>query len=351
MYNNINTIQFVEQNFNSTPQFGNVANCVISHNGDGIDQIILKITLPELPANIRYKLDCVYDLIKSIKVNIFGTTLFKYKSKQLKTIDMLTDKYYGETIEFSSLVNNTICYPINLNKIFGNSTTNYAYNTFDLQFNGIRMCDFDNGNLHLIVKFSDIFSTIESGPEIESKYNDIMNLQMVECSALVKYIIADSPLLIPPANANQMIKQKLTLWDSCPLKYKSDSPIKSRNHLLNFNSSNVNYNFNLKKLIIRVNNGSNNLLTSFSLQINGQECFDQSNSNMLTKIYQYNNNVCLDNCTYAVDLNINKLSHNDSIMLSLRFNNNISEYDMDVLIQTESYGTYKNRMFGKACLN
>ncbi len=350
MYKNINTIQFVEQRFNDNVQFGNVANCVISRNGDGIDQIILKMVLPELPTNIGYKLDCVYDLIKSIRINIFGSTLFKYNSKQLKMMDMLNDKYYGETIEFSSMVNNTICYPINLNKIFGNSTTNYVYNTFDMQFNGIRMCDFDSGNLQLIVKFNDIFSTIETNAEFEGKYNDIAKLQMVNCLALVQYTVSESSILMPPTCANQIIKQKLTLLDSCPLKYKSDLSIKSNNHTLSFNS-NINYNFNLKKLIIRVNNHHNNLINSFSLQINGQDCFDRNTSSMLTKIYQYNNNVCLDNHTYAVDLNVNKLSHNDHFVICLTFNNNISEYDMDVFIQTESCGIYKNRMFGKLYLN
>ena len=58
-----NTTQYIEQYFNSNVSFGNTCTCVISKNGNGFDQLILRIVLPKLPENVNYKTDCIYNFI------------------------------------------------------------------------------------------------------------------------------------------------------------------------------------------------------------------------------------------------------------------------------------------------
>jgi hypothetical protein len=53
---------------------------------------------------------------------------------------------------------------------------------------------------------------------------------------------------------------------------------------------------------------------------------------------------------YAIDLDTSTLGCTDNIYIDLIFNYNLTEYDIDVMLETESYGIYKNRMFAKLCL-
>jgi len=341
-----NTTQYIEQYFNSNVSFGNTSTCIISKNGNGFDQLILRIVLPKLPENVNYKTDCIYNLLKSIKVTIFDSTIFKYNSKQLKIIDRLTEKYYGETIEFCTLIDNVIHYPINLNKTFGESFFNghNDINMLDLRYNGVRMCDFDNNNGHfkLIVKFNDILSIIDK--ESEFSIEEISKLQMVECDTLVRYTISEMPIVIP----TNTIKQKLTLWNTSSLKHKSDVPAIYMKQKIDFNSDNYNNYYKIKKLVIKVN--SDIQIKSFLLQINGYDCFSRINANTMKKIYEYNTNTCLDTNVYAMDLDTTSLSCTDNVIIVLGFNNSVTECDIDILVKTESYGTYKNGVFGKLCL-
>lgn len=116
----VNHNRYIEQYFSSVPNFSKKASCHISRNGDGVGRIILKIELPNLPDGVKYKYDCVYDLLKMIELYIGGSHFFKYDSSELKKLRLISS-YNNHRLNPRSSNNNIIYYSINLNEIFGES--------------------------------------------------------------------------------------------------------------------------------------------------------------------------------------------------------------------------------------
>ncbi len=73
----LSNFKYIEQYFNSNPNFECTSSCTICRNGNGTDMIFIKIVLPNLPNQISYKLDITYDLIKEINIQIGGKKYFQ----------------------------------------------------------------------------------------------------------------------------------------------------------------------------------------------------------------------------------------------------------------------------------
>src|ERR1044071_7067202 len=79
--------EWIDQSFNGWPTFGKKICCNLTRNGSSIDKIMLKFFLPELPQNVFYKKFCIYDLIRQIDLDIGGSTILRFTSKELEMYD------------------------------------------------------------------------------------------------------------------------------------------------------------------------------------------------------------------------------------------------------------------------
>ncbi len=166
----VNYKQYIEQIFSGCPGFGKRVNCCINHLGHATDQVILKIVLPNLPNNIKYKNNPVYDLVNSIHLEIGGITYLKYTGEQLKKLDIMS-KNFERKSKIANCDQNCILYPINLSDFFGESIIETDTSTnnqpFDLAFKGIRLCDLSFHEVRFFIEFNDIFSIIEDFTDFE----------------------------------------------------------------------------------------------------------------------------------------------------------------------------------------
>ena len=77
-------------------------------------------------------------------------------------------------------------------------------------------------------------------------------------------------------------------------------------------------------------------IESYLLQINGCDQFDRDMSTNMNSIYQYNNQVILDNDTYAMDLHTNIISPKDRIQLNLWSGNHIIKTPIKIMFQIKT---------------
>jgi len=71
---------FMPQYFESKVMFNAKTKLDVQIQGKGLNQVILKFLLPELPCPLKYKAICVYDLIKKITLRIGGKIFLKHYS-------------------------------------------------------------------------------------------------------------------------------------------------------------------------------------------------------------------------------------------------------------------------------
>ena len=127
----------------------------ICNDGNGIDQIMLKIELPKLPNDIKYKQFCIYDLLDKITFEIGGSIIFKYNSDQLKKIDMAESNIYALEKLCSVSKNNCIYYPISLYDLFGSSEiqSESIGDVLDLEFKGLRLYNLIHDSVSLSLTY------------------------------------------------------------------------------------------------------------------------------------------------------------------------------------------------------
>lgn len=331
-------VECIEQLFSAATTFEKTSCCEISRNGDGIDQIILKIELPELPYNIKYKPNCIYDLLDEIRLEIGGTIFFKYNSQELQQIDILEHKF-DSVKKMNSGNNNTIYYPINLREIFGKfESKNDHINISDINYlllsgirHGIRLCNMDRCSVKLYVKFSSIWDIIENKLNIESNFaKEISKLEIYDCNLLVQYYHMRE---INKADNN--IKQKMTMWHCQSFQDEIDPATPSVKYRLCFDPVTE---YRLTEFVVV--NKSNHKIQFFNLQINGVNCFSRSQSADMTKIYQYNKSIELDENVHAVYLETTLLLPSDTVQLNIWFDTNVNYCDISVLAKIETNVVY-----------
>lgn len=326
----VNYQEYIEQVFCGNLDFGRQVNCLINKNGHGINQLILKIVLPNLPNNIKYKKNPVYDLIKSVQLEIGGKLLFKYTGQQLEKLDIITKNYEKKLKIYNSLKKNSIrkgdilnpldldvlpnCdqhmifYPIDLTEYFGHSILEnddgMNNQPFDLTFKGIRLCDLRFHEVRFWIQLNDIFNIIENQiHETTDQYQELKGLHLVDPIMLVNFTKSDMKMDI---NNFPQIKQKIKIWNvDDKHNYYFDKPIDKLKLRMCWCPSFGNANFcnakKIKKIIFQCDQAHK--LKKYSCQIDGHDVLDGFvDPNQMNAIYEFNNNVTLDHDTYAFEL-------------------------------------------------
>lgn len=352
----VNSQLYIKRDFVGYPNFGRRTLCNLNSdvniktynnmqfrgNCIGIDKIILKLVLPKLPDGIKYKNDCIYDLLKNIALDIGGTYFFKYSSAQLKKLEFLRQKNEQELNPHDEN-HNVIYYSINLNEIFGESTikTENKDQIKDLTFKGLRLCELFYQEVRLCVDYNDIFSIIENTVEAESNlHTELTKLEMIDCSAFVNYVFSRNGEI--KRNKEKVTKQKIKIWKTYDEEINGLSQgIKSVK--IPMNQSFVN-SYKIKKLIFECDQGKK--LKNYLCQINGSEIFEPIDPNEMNAIYELNNNKKLDENTYAIDLDSMSLKSDSDIVLSLEFTESINGwFRVNTFLEIETECIYSYGMF------
>ena len=473
--NNINTKgpiyrydSWIEQSFNGTPKFNKKITSTICKNGLGIDQMIITITLPDLPDGLNYKKVCVYELLKYIDLRISGSTFMKFNSIQMKMFDLVM-RNFKNIKKFAEIKNNIIQYPIDLKYFFKNSTYNTDLsNNLPFDFNGFRLCDSSMNELTLNVEFNSIHNIIDNCTNLNLNLFDLNALELIDVVLLVHYVgIENSNILTNNSfdktsnTSNKFVDPYLAIKNRS-MKYENQNIINidgNNNNNLNVNKNfihftdmidvetvidieNVNDNTlnnnagnyimkclnNLYSLIyppniknnIEINKGPfNNMCnenkqslvntdtstklesssiknvppveimikqqtfkwhtdldeivngtksikirlcpsgfeiskvifhssqlnkaTHFSFQLNGQDYFERTNIKNYKKIYEYNNNIKLDDDIFVIDVIIKP--HMDVIMCCFSFDEPCDYFKTDIIYQQEMKSVYVNDIF------
>lgn len=182
--------EWIDQYFNGCPTFGKKICCNFIRNGSSIDKIMLNIVLPELPQNVFYKKFCIYDLIRQIDLDIGGSTILRFNSKELEMYDK-TQRDFELLTNCCVTSDNQILYPIDLDNFFGSSLgkNNQGILLEKLYFHEVRM----------YIKLGDIKDIIDG--EINNNL-DLIDI-ITNCRYCTKTLITNL----------DHIMQNMYLWD------------------------------------------------------------------------------------------------------------------------------------------
>src|SRR5579863_1821268 len=175
---------WIEQYFYGNPNFGKKSCLEIPRNGPGIDQVVFTFVLPELPNGLTYKKLCIYDLIRSIEIQIDGRQFLKLYSKNLESFDKVERNF--QIIENYCMLsdNNTISYPFDLKYFFGESTSSDNFDSIlPLDFKGIRLIDCHQ-SLRFILTLNEIYSLIDASDAVINLFRDSLSkLNLIDVGA------------------------------------------------------------------------------------------------------------------------------------------------------------------------
>lgn len=152
--------KWIEQKLTGYPDFGSLTCATITKNGLGINQLMLRIVLPDLQSGYQYKKLCIYDLINFIEITVENISI-KLGSVELKMLDNV-ERDMDKITTCATMINNTIYYPIDLKYFFGKSksTDHNLISMLPLDFEGIRLVDMKNADVCFFVKFNSIRNII-----------------------------------------------------------------------------------------------------------------------------------------------------------------------------------------------
>lgn len=332
----MNQTQYIESLFSGNPNFGKRCSIWICRNGAGIDQMILKIVLPELPNGVFYKKYIIYDLIKNITMWIGGTEFFNYTGEQLQIIDKIERSYY-DILEFTTIKNNIIYYPLDLKLFFKKAKFIEKSNNeiLNIKFKGFRLCNSDHMDMRFNCTVGSIFDIIEGN--IQEQVDYLQKLELKDFLCLCHYIIPDKKIIRPN---NSKVIQKFIYWKG--ESFKNGSLIV--NHLKINIDNNIQDDSKILKMILFYNMDNN--ITHHLLQVNGSDKYDKTETKETNLLYQFNNKKKLDDKICAIDLKI-KIKKEDKLNLHIWMEKELCENDqINYLFKLEKKVLYDNDMFG-----
>jgi hypothetical protein len=180
-------VESIEQVFNGTGDFGKKVVCQIQRNGDLITKMFLRVVLPALPASVAWTSKVGHAMLKTVELNIGGTTIDKhygdwmnvwYELARKFAHDRGYDQMIGNTSELTSSSNGTL------------ATTLYVPLYFFC-------CRNDGLALPLIAtQYHDTRIEIEFQPLLQllcgSSAGSAPSVTMGACSLFVDYVYLDS---------------------------------------------------------------------------------------------------------------------------------------------------------------
>lgn len=172
----------IELPFNGNPNFGKRCSTPIYHNGQGVDNLHLNISIPALPEGTTWVPNAIFKIIKWIEYQIGGTTVKKLDWVG-NYIDMLKNGYNMTTLtnlglvkQLNSLIPHDLYIP--LPYIMGK---NFPLLLHKLSFHDVR----------IILEFDTLKNLVQSGEHVVSHNGNYIGnnqIYMTDANIMAKYL-------------------------------------------------------------------------------------------------------------------------------------------------------------------
>jgi hypothetical protein len=359
--------EWIEQFFSSNVNFNQNASGVICCNGLGVDQIIFQFILPELPKDLKYKSFCVYELIRSIEIQIGGQSIIRLHSNELRMMDTAI-RNFENIKKCSTTTNNIILYPFDLGYFFKESRSDDAKltGTLPLDFKGIRLVDLDMHEVRVFIDINAIDDIIIENPSF-TNYDDLHKLCLVDSSMMVHYVkilnknlhcyltikelqntentgysnwlrsfFANTPsynVQILNTVENPELHQKICTWTHETNKLNNQETMVKLRIIppMEKMSKVVMYSEKLNKI------------SHFILYLNGHTRIHRNRLDHYKKIYEYNNKITLDDNIFVFDVDISQGM--DNITLGIWFTEPCNDLEIDLMYDDNYEILYENKKF------
>ena len=380
--------ELLEQMFGGNSNFGRQSSMTITHNGLGVDQITFKIVLPELPMGLNYKKFCIYDLIDNISLEIGDVAIFNFTSKQLCLFDRNV-RNINDIIKCATISDNKILYPFDLKHFFGKSESDdkNLISKLDMEFNGFRLVDCDHQEMKFIIRLNKIFNIIDDLDINDDCAEKLKKLSLVDMVGIVHYVevrderyhsycttkIVKLPEIVikeePVTNQDTWFLNPLSLFyaSKTQLELTSDvninQPIEISvieavkypkitqltrkwivddliidTYVNNFKYKIAKQQGKISKIIFH--SKMFDKVKFFRMQLNGYDYMDRVDIKEYKKMYEYNNNVILDDQTFIFNVEIT--SNIECTYFTIWFNEPCSNFKMNYIYNEEITRVYKD---------
>lgn len=207
---------------NSFASFNRTSAIEIHKIGNAFDKVMLEFTLPDLPQEFCYSTNCIYDLIRSLELEISGSSIL-YLGRNLKIVDMI-ERNFDELTEICSLkkINDRfkIFYPLDLN-LFVNKFNKKSNN----ECHGIYLDQIYPSCIRIICKIGSILNIIEPTSFLAKDISGILKLQLDDYVARVNYhrYLPDNYI---DFHNKKLHFQKISRWINSENECQSDTDTK-----------------------------------------------------------------------------------------------------------------------------
>ena len=281
--------EWIKNYFEIYANFGRKTYVEIPRFGLGIDKVMFKFILPELPNKLVYKKFCVYDLIRCITVEI-GFYSLELNSENLK----IFDKVYRRIDIIQN--QNIISYMFDLTYFFKESEnlsdTNF-HHALPMNFKGIRLVDCQNQSVRLYITLNEIYHMIDASDDvIHANRNILAKLVLGDVSIYCHYVrlYQENNNLINRGNAS--IIQKVMRMNSGKGKISTQTDYCGLSMVNKQISKIIFYSKMLDKI------------RYICLYYNGRELTNVFNLGEYKKIYESKNCMELGDDIFIIDVNI-----------------------------------------------
>ena len=344
-----NTCQYHEHYFLGNPNFGKQTVAIIyknwDENYDMVNQIVLKIVLPKLPECVKYKTNCIYDLLKSIELEIGRHIFLNYTSDQLKKLDIIKRGNGPKSKLLDRMGQNNqpqpshwdsngfvIFYPINITDIFGQSKIKIEKNDqnskqiSDCQLRGIKISELHFSDVRFKIELAELSDIVENQTDDHFDIQkQLKELSILDCCILVRYQKTKPKTYI---GTKSVTEQKIALWkidqQTCSVNNK---PYQIKIPMDWYSGIYIGKQCFIRRLIFQCNHSDK--LTNYLWQINGYDL-----SNVREKI--------LDQNKHITNIDSLQLTYGQNITLDLKFNGPVDQLIIDAFFEIETKCTYGN---------
>lgn len=321
---------WIENYFEGHAYFDEAMRIEILKHGLGIDRIMFKFILPELPNGLTYKKFCVYDLIQCIGIEIGLQYVLQLDSEYLE----LVDKVYRKVDVVHNQNQNMISYMFDLTYFFSESSSdNNFHHLLPMDFKGIRLIDCKDQTIRLHLMLNKIYQMIDASDDVINQNRNILSkLELFDTTVHCHYIELCPNIYNLPKQNKTSIVQKFRTWHKREVNFSTQ-----RDHR-RFAVDNR----QISKLIFC----SENLDRIGYIYLKGDKRNLMSILNLgeYKRTYESKNNIALGSNIFVIDININ-IPSVDCFLCEVWMYAECDNFKISCIYDANILGVYKNDRF------
>lgn len=317
---------WIENYCEECAKFDNIMCVGILKHGLGIDRIMFKFILPELPNGLTYKKFCVYDLIQCIAIEIGLQYVLPLDSDYLEIVGKVYRKFDVVPTQ------NMISYMFDLTYFFGESSSdNNFHHLLPMDFKGIRLIDCTDQVIRLHLMLNKIYQMIDASDDVINQNRNILSkLELCDATVHCHYVELCPNIYNLPKQNKTSIVQKFRTW------HKRE---------VNFSTQRDHYRFvvdnrQISKLIFR--SEFLDRIEYIYLKDDKRNLMSILNLGEYKRTYESKNNIALGSNIYVIDINIQSV---DYFLCELWMYAECDNFKISCIYDANTLGVYKNDRF------